>query len=60
MKNCLCEVDCSQICVHDSDIVTLVISKKAALDLVSDEIFIQAETLVEVEYAALAALGMDK
>lgn len=44
----------------DDDKITLTISLKAAKDLVADSSIIDAATMVELEYAALAALGMDE
>ena len=46
-------------CVTVTDTITITISRKCAEDLVADERTIRAETITELEYAALKALGMD-
>lgn len=41
------------------DTVTITISREAAEDLIADTNLIKAKTMVELEYAALAALGLE-
>jgi hypothetical protein len=43
-----------------SDTVTLVVDRATAEDLVADESTIKVKTMVDLEYAALRALGMDE
>ena len=45
--------------VEESGIVTITISRASAEDFVSDTNIISAKTMIELEYACLAALGIE-